>query len=447
LRYQRLCNEAEVQIQSLVELEARAVVRGDEGTFLALQDREAPEWWQAQQLQWAQSDPSGWAQPPTRSEWAPRAPVVQELELRGDVARVEVLDSEYPRLGVRPQLRAHFYRRTPSGWVRTAPRPEFWGAPLQIDYGDLTVHTHQRDRDYVDDLLPHLDRALDEISADLRFTMPSGRIVLVFSPEYPAPEIMRAAAGRARPEIVLPSPWLSGVPADGRWEQANLAPIIYALANGIASRELQSGSRSGLRPLQRALADEYAAWFSQGQDDAQAPILGRIVERQGERSLPMVFLSLKGTRLPSLFLVRWLAIHPLADPGAFFDLLMSIERDALLAGRMDTFLLLQAPGDKTVQTEEYARLRRQMTDRLSLPIRIVRVELTGDQARVTLRAPTPLPRGRRMCELVEVDGSQAVRPPPEGALVQRPIGALSLYCRQIEVWNWMEARRAESVQH
>jgi hypothetical protein len=111
---------------------------------------------------------------------------------------------------------------------------------------------------------------------------------------------------------------------------------------------------------------------------------------------------------------------------------------------METYLLLQAPGDLRVQAEEFSRLRQQLPGLVLPPVRVEEVVVTGDRARVTLRAPTLVSRGHRTCELVEYDGARAIVAPSQGALVPRPMGAYALYCWQVEVWDWVEARRAEA---
>ena len=111
-----------------------------------------------------------------------------------------------------------------------------------------------------------------------------------------------------RREVDLPSPWVSGMPADGVWDQAWLSALGYEVAHTLAQNALWSSSQPNLGALQRALADEYAAWVSHGRDPAQAPLLGRAIGRNGTERLPMIFLSLKGGRLPALFVVQWLGV-------------------------------------------------------------------------------------------------------------------------------------------
>ncbi len=153
---------------------------------------------------------------------------------------------------------------------------------------------------------------------------------MVFAPEPVGADTLSGAlpagAQSYRREIILPSPWLSGIPADGVWDQQRLAALSYEVAHGLAQNALRSAGRPSLDPLQRALADEYAAWVSHGRDAAQAPLLGRVIEQRGREALPMVFLSLKGSRLPALFVVQWLSFYPSKDAVAYFQLLLAVEQ-------------------------------------------------------------------------------------------------------------------------
>jgi hypothetical protein len=313
--------------------------------------------------------------------------------------------------------------------------------------GELIVRYHERDVPHIEPLLVYLTQVAGEVSADLRYVTSASKLVVYFAPdlvgcgscldvESPPPSSTK---------IILPSPWLSGIPADGLWEEATLRSLRYGVAYALASNAMRADNQPGLALLQKALVDEYAAWYSQGQDAAHAPLLGRIVKRHGREVLPRVFLSLKGAHLSTLFVVRWLSLNPSADPVAYFECLLNVEREAILAGRKDTFMLFQDPGWMEEQERFYARVRSTARPLLHPTVYVEEVEMVGDHALVTLREPVPLLQGLRTSELVEYETMSSGGSPSFGALVQRPVGPFAFYRRQEGDWEWKRASRAEAA--
>ena len=109
--YQEAQRRIAFQIQSVIDLEARAVQRGDGALFMAQQDPTLPAWH-------AQQKSAGSA--------VARPAKVQDVTLRGDIAWVEVIAGQEPVRQVR------FCRQTELGWMHTAPRAAFWGDPVDI---------------------------------------------------------------------------------------------------------------------------------------------------------------------------------------------------------------------------------------------------------------------------------------------------------------------------
>jgi hypothetical protein len=180
--------------------------------------------------------------------------------------------------------------------------------------------------------------------------------------------------------------------------------------------------------LQRAIADEYAAWYG-SQDITQAPIVRRIVERHGMEVLPNMFFSLKGTSLYSLFMMRWLSLTESRGEIAFFETLLNIEREAILTGRKDTFLLLQS--DQWIEARERFFEEMQLADISLDPVRVKAVELSDDCARVTL--DEVLMASQRRSEGAVLTGDTHVR--------DRSGGRFEHFC--VQDWAWKHTQPPE----
>jgi hypothetical protein len=348
-RYQVALRRLKSDIQAAIELEARALDQRDRDLYMAQQDEALPHWYWRQAVRFTlYRDPcessrpgsSPWAAPGTRQEGCvpdPR-PVVQEVRLRGNVAWVQVVE------GLPPVLRARFYRQTPYVWVHTAPRLEFWADPVERRYGSVTVRAQPYDLAYVEPLVEHMARVVDEVSAALG-DGGSQKLEVVFAPPGspgPMPALKEGV-------LILASPWSTGVPADGAWDPEVLDTLEYWAVYGVTSRYVQpaDGRASGgtgslgpadsLSPLQKALVDEYAVLYSRG-DVAQAPILSQILAQHGPDVLREMLGSLREAEDTRVFLSRWFFAAP-ASEEVYLNTLAGIRRKALLAGREDTCAL------------------------------------------------------------------------------------------------------------
>jgi len=388
-RYQQAHQQMVFQIQGVIDLEANAYARGDADLFMEQQDDASPDWYDLQQERIEADCPRD---APPSARCVPVLPAeILEVDLREDVAWVEVLEDEPP---VR---RARFYHQTELGWKHTAPQIAFWSHAIELHYGDLVFRYHERDQPHVDPLVDHIAKAFYETCAHV--DCPSDRS---FQVNFAVDPVLstRVLPPFQDNEWILPSPWLSGLPVDGEWSEAQLGTLAYAIAHGLATQTLRTAPEHQLDPLQRALVAEYAAWQGMGHRDA-APLLSRIVDSRGEGVLPPLFRWLRDDQQRhtlGLLLGRWLD-YPLGRLSAQqFQELLQIERDTLLAGQRDTFMLLQE-GEQALWRLQQEAFYEQARDVLrstsvSLPsIRVESVRVSRGRAMVTLREPLVNVRG------------------------------------------------------
>ena len=245
------------QIQSVIDLEAQALARGDVERYLAQQDPAVPGWL-ARQAEFARGC---CAQAP--SDTADLTAEAQRVELWGDVAWVEVT------VGQDLLRQARFYRQTERGWLHTVPHARLWRHPVAQTYGAVTVHAHERDLEYIQPLVQAAQQALDDLCAglpcpaerglELRFVLAAGQ----------TPGLLGDA-------VILPSPWLSGIPAAGVWEQSALGEVRYWAAYLAARKAMDPPFYYDLSPRQRAVLAEYATLYA-ARDPSAANVLPRIV--------------------------------------------------------------------------------------------------------------------------------------------------------------------------
>lgn len=375
------------QIQNVIDTEARAFAQGDKVRFLAQQDSAAFGWYARQAMRinpnCTEFEAGGTLYPwqtidnDPLNRCAPVLPAeILHVNLQQDVAWVEVLE------GQPPVRRMRFYRQTARGWVHTAPDETFWQTPIRVRHGNVFVTYHKRDEPYIALLEARIGQVVGDTCAVVMHCAAINKIEIDFSTQTPA---MMLSDPRDALEqsgtLTLSSPWLSGIPVDGPFGEAMLDSLAYWVAYGMIAKASSSVAAQDINQLQRAIADEYAAWYG-SQDMAQAPLLGRVVERHGMEALPEVFFSLKGARIYTLFMMRWIGLSEWMGEEAFFELLLTIEREAILAGRKETFLLFQ--GGAWIEERKRAFDEMRLAGPELGPIRIKAVERVGDCARVTL---------------------------------------------------------------
>jgi ABC-type glycerol-3-phosphate transport system substrate-binding protein len=380
-RYQQAHQQMVFQIQGVIDLEAEAFSRGDVDLFLAQQDDTDSDWYGLQQERIEADCPSGTS---LSARCTPVLPAqVIEVDLRQDVAWVEVLEADPPL------RRARFYRQTALGWKHTTPQIAFWGRAIELRYGDLTFRYHERDRPHIDPLVERIAASFYQTCAHIN--CPEKRTVEVnfaVDPHLPVTAIPPFQDS----EWILPSPWLSGLPATGEWSPAQLEALAHAVARGLVTQTLRATPEQQLDPVQRALASEYAAWQATGRRDV-APLLDRIVSNRGEAVLPSLFRWLQDGQQAhtlSALLGRWLDYPATLPSVEYFQELLQTERDALLAGQRDTFMLLQED-EQTLWRSQQEAFYAQAVDVLrstsvSLPpIQVESVHKGRGRAMVALR--------------------------------------------------------------
>jgi hypothetical protein len=271
VRYAQLGRRAEREVLQVMAVEQSALARGDVQVYLAQQDEEARVWvayqernFLTQRLREAETQ-RGEVVEAQRGEVR-----IEALELHGDVAWVEVVEGETRRM--------RFYRRAAAdglggaGWKQTAPQPEFWGEAREVQSGELIVRYRERDEPFVRALLPVLEQAARAAAADLRYCLAGRKVIITLTPDVGvaggATGGLPPGAQSYRREISVLSPWVTGMPADGVWDEEWLEPLRYEVVHVLAESALRSLAEPELTALQRAMADEYAAWAAQGRNRA-----------------------------------------------------------------------------------------------------------------------------------------------------------------------------------
>jgi hypothetical protein len=396
-RYEEFQRHVEFQIQGVIDLEARAFASGDADLFLDQQDQESSEWY-AQQVRRVRENCSA----PASEEGAVRDPCtpvlpagIEDVDLHGDVAWVQVIEGQSPVRKVR------FYRQTDLGWKHTAPRIEFWKTAIRIQYGSLFVQYHKRDMPQIVFLEEQI--ALAHASVCATTLCPAINTLTVdFNAEPPAfqsPFLVADPEVDGQDRLVLSSPWLSGIPVQGTWDEDYVAKLTHSVAYATTTRAMRSTTRRELNPLRESVADEYAAWYA-GAEPAQLPLLGPIIAQRGEQVVPALLRSAKESSTLDQFLGRWLSLSlsgQETDPErarAYFEALLSLERRALLAGRKKTFLMVQDTTWWSMQERYYDRAQRDLSSLPRGPVRVRTAQVLGDHARVELEEPLPALQGQ-----------------------------------------------------
>jgi hypothetical protein len=221
-RYEQASKQIAFQIQSVIDLEANAFSAEDRELLLAQQDEPfAPAF--AEQTQSFMRRGGRFFMPPV----AVLPAKVEDVNLQGDVAWVQVIEGEPPVRRVR------FYRQTELGWLHTTPVPAFWDDTIEYQDGEqLVFYFHERDQPYIDPMVEQLGEAFYALCAAVGCNEDE-RFEILF---YPAP------AGRdIQADLVFPSPWLSGIPIDSGgqdaddpyWSERDLEAALAALESRV----------------------------------------------------------------------------------------------------------------------------------------------------------------------------------------------------------------------
>jgi hypothetical protein len=386
-RYARAARRAQFQIQSVIDLEARAFARGDEVLYLEQQDTTDRDWFRRQRLRIQPDCPERLdPQQARRAYCVPVLPAqVLSLDLQGDVAWVEVQEADPP---VR---RTRHYRRMSGGWVHTAPQPAFWREERETHFGRVTIRYPARDRSVLLPLLERISVARRDVCRTIYCPAVTELdvIVSIDAPPYVRPYLESDPEPQGDDRLYLSSPWLTGIPIE---QPLEFATETYWVTYAVAARAVRATIEQSLDPLQQAVIEEYARWYVT-EDPRQAPILGRIIEENDAGALQEVFRGLRTEDSLDAFVSFWLPISSVEQAETYFETLLRIERDALAVGRQDTFALLQDSRQPWWVEEQQERfVQYQKDDSTSLPeVHVQAVRVDGTLAIVTLEPRSVLP--------------------------------------------------------
>jgi len=325
-RYRAALAQVAFQIQSAIDVEARALAQRDVDLYMAQQDGSLSGWFARQAVRIHNGAPAGVLADVLQDDGSLAPAQIEEVTLHGDIAWVQVIAGQDAIRQVR------FYRRTDLGWKRTAPQVAFWGEPVERVYDEVTVRTHERDLPHVEPLVEHVARVYGEVCATLECP-PDDPLRVDIAVEMSTERLPIVREGT----LTLASPWLDGIPIERGWDEATTNDLTYWTAYAAALRAIDP-TPGALHPLQRAILVEYATLYA-NQDAAQAPMLRRIIARQGSGALPEVLHSLKDPVSMSRFVARWLSISPSTE-DVYFETLSDVMREAVSAGREETVLLV-----------------------------------------------------------------------------------------------------------
>ena len=317
--------------------------------FLSLQDPAAPRW-VASQTKRLNERCLGYDGAPARAYVTNTIGLsgrVQKVMLSGDLAWAQVLADEEHERHVR------FYRWTERGWVQAPPDPVFWGEPAAWQHKGLLVQGTVRDRPYAERLAAQIWDVAQDVCGVLGCTSDL-ELRVTFLPDAIGHLPQVTAHG-----LLLPSPWLTGIPADGQIAPAALDPLTYWSAYYAASVAVDSPGLGSRNLTQRAILAEYARFYTEESLET-TPILRRIAGRQGIEALPQVLSSLSDLGGLSDLMVRWFSVSTAGMPETSYAILAEIGRDPALYACQETFDLLsqeQAGDTQWVEWMERDRMR------------------------------------------------------------------------------------------
>jgi hypothetical protein len=110
-----------------------------------------------------------------------------------------------------------YYKRTPSGWVRAMPGPDFWGGWRKLSGRHIVVVYSQRDAALIEPLVPRLDEVMDRVCESL--TCP---VLLPITLDHFPETLLNLSDfsyGYDNNGLKLPSPHWVGLPADAASRQ------------------------------------------------------------------------------------------------------------------------------------------------------------------------------------------------------------------------------------
>jgi hypothetical protein len=266
-----------------------------------------------------------------------------------------------------------------------------------VRYGELFVQYHKRDEPevvYLEELIASTYAHVCAVTLCPKVNTLTVDFT-VASPVYHTPYLEADPEHEGRDRIVLSSPWLSGMPVDGEsWDEAYIERLVHAVVYATTTRAMRSTTKRELNPLREAVADEYATWFAQG-ETSDLVLLRPIIEQQGTQAMSAVLRSAKASSTSSQFLERWLGLGidegEIARDGArkYFESLLNLERQALRAGRKQTFLMLQDTDWHSAQARYFDRVQQSGAPVPRAEIRVRGAQVLRGHARLQLSEQLP----------------------------------------------------------
>jgi Tol biopolymer transport system component len=297
--------QASDQVRLVARLEAQAVAQGDRESFMALQDPDDSAWRSVQSKRFGQLERAGL----TEFGWkaAGASPQFGAVSLEPDGARLDVtyrfsVTQPLPGGPVTVSVQVpQYYKRTPSGWVRAMPGPEFWGGWRKLNGKHIVVIYFQRDAALIEPFVPRLDEVMDRVCESL--TCP----VLLPITFDRFPETLLSLSdfsyGYDNNGLKLPSPHWIGLPADS----ASREELYRAYGTRLAQALVYKASNSRLT-MSYLTSKEFVRW-----ELAQAGLSGPFISEAVTRTLrtapaiarqPLSAISVRS---------RWLGLD--ASPG------------------------------------------------------------------------------------------------------------------------------------
>lgn len=261
--YRARLDQVSGQVRLVSQLEARTATASDRVSFMALQDPDDWAWRAAQEKRFARLERVGLPEFGWKAMGAQPQP--GEIALEPGGARLDVtyqfsVTQPMPAGPMSITLQSpQFYKPTPSGWVRAMPGPDYWGRWRTKSGKRFAMAYLQRDADLLEPLIPRMDEALERVCG--RLPCPSQAIFVVF--ENSADSLARLADftygfDDGAFTIKLPSPHLTGVPADARSRdelyRAIGTRVVEALVYEASQRRLNMGYLSSQEVVRWELA-------------------------------------------------------------------------------------------------------------------------------------------------------------------------------------------------
>jgi WD40-like Beta Propeller Repeat len=235
------------KVYPLARLEAQAIAENDAALFLALQDSEDDAWRSMQakgfgRLERVGLPEFGWRA--TDSEPQPGNVTLEPGGARVDMLHCLSVTHPLPDGPTTIVLQVpHFYRETPSGWMRAMPGPEYWGEQRTQSGKRFAMLYWQCDADWLKPLIPYMDKVLERACTHL--PCPSQPLYVVFDHDIESLERLTDPAQLdINGTLHLPSPHLLGMPTDkcSRDElyRAIAIKVIEALLDKASDQQLDT---------------------------------------------------------------------------------------------------------------------------------------------------------------------------------------------------------------